>query len=251
MSIHQEVIVHSTKNYNLFHFLKENRPVSDKHLKQLEKVIKEDDRLQYHPILAKDVNGKLFITDGQHRYEIAKKLNKTLYYILDEGSKSNSLAGDQVQKSWKLLDYLHYYVSKKVKGYLEIEEMIKEYEIPLCSFFSIMGNNKFEASKKFKSGDANVPENIRDFVRDSYEIRAYLSGLDPEFKAIINRRDFIRAFYMFYKKYSKKDFEVLCKMMRGHFGGVLNRADTKTYLAHLVKIRNYWKHKKGRVKLDD
>lgn len=251
MSTHQEVIVHSTRNYNLFHFLKENRPVSEKHLKHLERIIKEDDRLLYHPILARNIDGRLFITDGQHRYEAAKKLNKTLYYIIDEGSSANSLAGDQTQKSWKLVDYLHYYVIKGIPEYIEIDRIIREYQIPLASVFSIMGNNRYDASRGFKNGTATVPTNIISFLRDSLEIRVHLSGLDPAFKDTLNRRDFIRAFYAFYKKYSARDFEALCKMMKRRFGEIPNRADTRTYLAHLVNLKNYWRHKKNRIRSDD
>ena len=230
--------IHSTTNYDKFKFLKRNRKTSDKHVQNLCEVMEKNDRLGYHPILVTEKDGSLFIRDGQHRFLSAKKLNKPIYYMIDNSSDLGSIVTDQTQRGWRISDFYHYHVTEKNPVFLRMQEMIECLQIPLASLYALLGSNQYELGKKFKKGDIKIPFGIKTFLEASHDVRKYLSEMSPEYKNTIERRDFIRAFFEAFLRCEEKGFKILCKRLSNHFGTLPNRADKTTYFNLLVQMRN-------------
>ena len=79
--------IHYTKDYHVFTYLKGNRDVVNKHVRDLSGEIETRD-LEI-PII---VNEKMEVCDGQHRLEAYKVLGKQVPYIIKEGLELEPMA---------------------------------------------------------------------------------------------------------------------------------------------------------------
>lgn len=114
--------IYLTKDYGRFDFYSQNRIPTDRHVERMKKSLEEFGFLPEHPITVIDEGGKLKITDGQHRFLAAKKLELPVYYVI---SKSADAAQDIIikhlySKTWAMEDFLHHYTSLRVKDYLTL-----------------------------------------------------------------------------------------------------------------------------------
>src|SRR5436309_3192914 len=75
--------VYETSNYEEFKFIIGNRTLSQLHVKELTKSIKQKNFLPQTPII---INSDCEIIDGQHRLLAAKTLQLPIYYIIHENS---------------------------------------------------------------------------------------------------------------------------------------------------------------------
>ena len=75
--------IEETVDYDKFSLIEGNRPFNKGLLLTLEEsIVEEGNYLADNPII---VNERLEIIDGQHRWNIAKKLHLPLYYIISNG----------------------------------------------------------------------------------------------------------------------------------------------------------------------
>lgn len=102
-------------DYSKFNLISGNRPVQ---VKELLESIQEKNLLESHPIL---VTKDFEIIDGQHRLECARILRVPIYYIVDENLDEDDIPRCQVQKNWKVDNFLEFY-----KRYKPDYEFVKE-----------------------------------------------------------------------------------------------------------------------------
>ena len=74
-------MIQKTKDYEMFKFRDDNRPLSQPHLKALIDSIKSKNLLEMRPI---QVNAQFEVIDGQHRIAAAKALGVDIYYQVEE-----------------------------------------------------------------------------------------------------------------------------------------------------------------------
>ena len=90
--------VRSTKNYDLFKYLPENRAIHKSHVKKLEDSIRQQNLLSVNPIV---LDKNMFILDGQHRLEACKNMDIPVFYtVLSEDCDHTSLFLLQQSKLW-------------------------------------------------------------------------------------------------------------------------------------------------------
>jgi hypothetical protein len=119
--------IKSSTNYSQFSFIPGNRNLSRGHLRKLSASIVEENLLAQHPII---VNERLQIIDGQHRFEVAKLHNLTVYYIIsDVVSAFKEISLSQIQKPWKLDDFVNMYVYLDNDNYKQLKDFSSKYQI--------------------------------------------------------------------------------------------------------------------------
>lgn len=97
--------INKTNNYELFKFYKQNRAITNN--KNLFNSIKTNDLTAYNPII---VNEDFYIIDGQHRFDVCRKLNKPIYYVIKSNEYDDNELMDSLnksQKSWRFEDRIH------------------------------------------------------------------------------------------------------------------------------------------------
>ena len=139
-----------TKFYDMFKFKKENREVNYNKVLSLKSKLLEDGR-QIMPIIC---NSNMEIIDGQHRFEALKELNWEISYYIDDAITSKDLISiNNTQKSWGLLDFIHFYASSGDETYKKLEKICNEYDgIPLKAILVAI-SSKYIKEYKIKSGE--------------------------------------------------------------------------------------------------
>lgn len=114
----------STKDYHIFKKNEANREIDAPNLKKLTNSIKVQNMLEYRPIT---VDKNLYIIDGQHRLEAAKVLGIPIFYQINRESEDiDMILLNNTQKSWKMQDYVNYYIKKGYPEYTKFQEYARK-----------------------------------------------------------------------------------------------------------------------------
>ena len=120
--------LNETTNYDLFKMYDENRDVNLKKVRDYKKSIKEEGLKQ--PINVKAKNGKLYITDGQHRYIALKELGYHIIYIIDFDKKSDSQDIITINSNRQNTDtkaYIKFYAQQGYEEYVKLQNLYDKY----------------------------------------------------------------------------------------------------------------------------
>lgn len=148
----------NSKNYDWFKFLSNNRKISERHIKELEKEFDRDGNItEVSPIT---VNKHGFIMDGQHRFLICQKRELPVFYIEVDARKELTPAMNSKQKAWSAMDYVEFYAAYK-QEYELLRRFIRDNDItyPLASAVIFAGENRrFASNRRLKDGTLEVKE---------------------------------------------------------------------------------------------
>lgn len=148
MNKNTEGRVKVTDEYNLFSFANGNRGINPKHVKELRHSI-ESIGVIPSPII---VNEKMEIIDGQHRFEACRMLNKPVYYLVIAGTTmKHAAAMNANNKSWRLEDFLDYYVNEGLPDYVFVKRMTNLSSLSLAMILRILGIQDMDS---FRNGTA-------------------------------------------------------------------------------------------------
>jgi len=143
--------IYYTKDYHIFTYLKGNRDVVNKHVKDLSGEIENRD-LEI-PII---VNEKMEVCDGQHRLEAYKVLGKAVPYIIKEGLELNDIRKlNSVNRKWTMQEYLMSHCKLEVPDYMSLEWFVRTYGFSVTDSLAMLNGkgycNGFDM-QSFKEG---------------------------------------------------------------------------------------------------
>ena len=116
-------VLYNTQNYEQFNYIDVNRDISKTHVLQLATKIRKKNLLHLSPMI---VNGNMDVFDGQHRLGAAQMLNTPIYYLFDPDiTHEDIITLNSTSNSWKPLDYLKYYTTKKIPSYIKLSGFLK------------------------------------------------------------------------------------------------------------------------------
>lgn len=155
--------VFESTDYKKFSFLKGNRSIDQVNLNNLENSMKR--KHLETPLL---VNTEFQIIDGQHRFEVCKKLNLPIYYIQKEGYGTiETKLLNTASKKWSLADYLVGYCDLGFVKYLELNDFISQTGLGLAEarLFIDLGNSTRKLTLDFRTGNLDIKN-----IKRSYEL---------------------------------------------------------------------------------
>jgi hypothetical protein len=228
---------YETSDYALFSFKKGNRVVMDAHVSFLVSAMKEEDLHYYDPI---EVNKKMEIEDGQHRFLARQRLKLPVYYFL----KNGECTIDQIQKlntgrrNWKYSDILNTQCVKGNKDYLLIREFMKIHEVTLNTAIHLID---CKAEKSDKSAKRQVAFRDGVFrVKDINKAGDRIKMLKEIGKHYPNwqRRSFIIAMNRIFDMPVYKHKKMLEKLQY-QSKKMVDCTDTTMYIKMMEDIYNY------------
>lgn len=118
-------VYYSTTEYEKFSLIYFNREISEEEVQLIIKAIEEGKNyLRVFPIV---VNSKFEITDGQHRYRAAERLELPLYYIVDDDFvMEDAIAANTVTTNWTTKEYMNSYAKKGFPEYIKLRNFYLE-----------------------------------------------------------------------------------------------------------------------------
>lgn len=144
----------STRNYRLFKFSDENRPLNLARHKRLRESMQAYGFLRSFPaVCVRSDNKELVVKDGQHRIAFAEELGLPVHYIVEsvdfDVAKINC-----TPKSWTPRDYAEKYAKEGVGEYQEGLLFADRHQLPIGLAFAILADtNTFgNISRAFEEG---------------------------------------------------------------------------------------------------
>lgn len=165
--------------YDNFKKLPGNRSLHEKNLNELTQSIKTQNHLYLHPII---VNTDMYVIDGQHRLEVAKRLGIPIYYIISGESNDKDIYNHLVsvnvnQKKWSLEDFFHLYAEKYENShYKEFLNLMSQLGLrPKGVIGLLYGHQTTKLINEMKKGELKMPENQK---QSKHIINSYLAFKD-------------------------------------------------------------------------
>lgn len=175
--------VYSTTNYQQFKFIPSNRDLRLPHIEELKESIK------HHPLDKPiDVNERMEIIDGQHRYYAWQELNMPILYIVHRGwgAKEVPILNTN-QKNWNPSDFVKMYTDLGNANYAQYKEFSDRYG------FNHGANMLLLSGHQMAGGKHGIN---RKFVDGKFEVRKWMWA-NITAKQIIE----LKEFYQGYKRY--------------------------------------------------
>lgn len=148
--------VKTTNDYTIFEVDSSNRGLSIPHVNKLRRSMYQHGFLKSFPIsCVKGSNGKLIVTDGQHRLQAAILLGLEIAYVIEEVSVDPSVIPSQ--KRWDLTDYLARHATAGKQTYVEILRVAQYYGVSNRTAAGLLMNDiSNNRNNEFKSGNAEI-----------------------------------------------------------------------------------------------
>ena len=237
---------YSTKDYDLFEELPENRDASKMrpHQKRIGESMQRHGFMYFRPLLVvKGDNGKLKIIDGQNRFREAKKQDiEVVYEILDE--VSNKLLIDlQAAKDWRAEDYVHNYVTtgeSESMTYLNwLQGLYPKMGHPViaCLLEGDMTSGSGQGVLSIREGKIKINHKETTEATLAFLNTMYNSPLPERIKREIWKRPFAKAVYILKRNGDFDDRRLLDKMT-AHHNRILLQNSMFNWFVHLEELYN-------------
>lgn len=158
-----------TSEYDKFDLMKENREISESHVKRQMRGLEKHGWIIDQPMqVVRSTSGKWLIVDGQHRFLAAKKLGIPVIYIVKP--ETDYYQAIQVQhaynKPWTTKDYLEHWCARGREPYLYLADFINRHELPIGSAIAIITDSINQLKSGSISAKSLKSSNIRDCFKD-------------------------------------------------------------------------------------
>jgi len=180
--------IFETKDYTIFKFRKENRPIIPNHVKKLAKRMSERGWLSTSVVT---INGNGDIIDGQNRVTAAMSVGCPVRYKVVKGAGSDEMTEmNTLQKNWSPFDHLHKYVVKGIPSYVTFDKFVNDYPMFKYTEIGMFLTNSLSGVKRdtFESGQYVVKSE-----KKGREWADNILQLKPYFEKYYNKSIFVRA----------------------------------------------------------
>nr|WP_299385558.1 ParB/RepB/Spo0J family partition protein [Allomuricauda sp.] len=154
--------IYRSTDYERFHLINGNRNIVPK---KVEKIVgdveKGLDLFPFCPIIVCEVDGKLNIIDGQHRFKASRELKKPIYYVVAENISIRDIARmNNNTDKWKFNDFMDCYIKLGMGDYVVLRDFIRKYRVNHAPALALLANGSAVTAKgvseKFKDGEFKV-----------------------------------------------------------------------------------------------
>jgi hypothetical protein len=229
--------IQQSKKYEQFENIIGNRVLS---VSKIDKICNDVNAgfnmLPYCPIVVSENElGFFHIIDGQHRFEVSKKTNNPVYYVV-----CNTLSLKQIAQlnsrgdKWKANDFLNCYINLGIEDYKILKEFMKAHDTNIKLSIDLLMYNKHteKSTDDFQSGDFRVK-----FME---EVTMLVELTESIFKRYAFSRDryLIGAVQIIAKK-GKCDFEKLKQKISSAPNLMDKHGDVKNYIYNIERVYNH------------
>jgi DNA-binding Lrp family transcriptional regulator len=187
--------IYKTTNYSMFKFRKDNRTISEGHVRNLSQKMKEKGWIAGSYAV---INERGEIIDGQHRITAAIKANVPVFYTIESKTSFDNIQDlNQGQKNWTKGDHIHGWVIKENENYVTLDRYLKKFpEFKLTEMLMFLNNTSKSVTKEeFENGEFKVRSlNVANQWINNFQ------KLEPYFEKGYSKSIFVRAMLRVMKK---------------------------------------------------
>lgn len=237
--------IQGTKEYGLFKFRKDNRPIIPSNLKHIEESINKENLLHTKPIL---VNENFEVIDGQHRLLVAKKMNIPIYYSVQKNLSDDTLIRlNHCQKQWIMANYLDFYVSRDNEDYIKLKNFWQFSGLRLNQVFALfdLSCRKAGSDNGFREGKFKFPKNEKlfyDIVMKVKQFFEYIKHLPITPRSFLGTSAFMHGLRSFLMQ-DDVDFDYFMRKLQTHWPKLRPEATAQAYFSFFQKVHTSGRHK--------
>jgi hypothetical protein len=250
----------STKNYDIFKFMANNRQIDKNHVNQLANSLKVCNMMEDEPILVDD---KFFVQDGQHRILAAKQVDETVWYKVIAPLTAEELIAKQTSKTWTVQDFFHHFLTARHPEYIKINSIMNDYDLTLNQAMLFIDRIKTEKNPSKKMSNSRSirrgsfkcmePEFIRFTIEKVNELREIIKNYNITYNgsfAWLQSQMFMRALLNIFRN-PDVDFDTLIKKIPFKSAMIGPRANHRQYVEMWVDVYNFRNRKPISTKIGD
>lgn len=236
-----------TTDYNQFKLVKGNRNLNDSNLKMIMRSVLEMNLLAQNPI---QVNENMEIIDGQHRLEVAKRLQVPIYYIVvDGGSLKDVIRLNAHRKSWSSDDYTNSYIKLGNNNYQILKDFMKQYKMRYIVTLSLLSGRYIYESGSGKKGSVMdvfrkgnfKPVNLKEAEEIANNLRVLANYCDDD---CWKERAFVSSFQ---HTLVSVPFQELVRQFDKSKIRFIHKKNTRSYLREFEEVVNHGKREAIRL----
>lgn len=225
-----------SSDYSVFTTINGNRNINRKKVEKLVEDVKSGfNLLPYCPILVMEVEDKLAIIDGQHRFENSVECKEPVYYLI-----KNDISIQQIAKmnsrgqKWTINDFLNCYSRLGIQDYVTLGEISREFKISISTISGLLmkDNVKVKCKEEFESGEFKA-----NHVESTKELLTLTDELFGQYR-FSKDRYLIGALQAIIKA-GKCDLDVLRDKIKQNPMGMDKLGDLKNYIYNIERVYNY------------
>jgi hypothetical protein len=227
--------VQTTTNYNLFSPLDGNRTKNELHIKRLEKSMSEN--YLFTVII---VNEQMQIIDGQHRFEVIKKLGLPLNYIVCQNYGLHEVQTlNQNTKNWTADDFMDGYADMGLEDYKLYRSFKKKYGFGHTETRAMLGSwEGGSTTEKFNNGDFKV----KDYKR-ACDIAEKVISTKKYYPIGCKRRTYVLALVYLFRN-PAFDFSEFMSKLNIQPSALVDCTTSTKYIELIEQIYNYKRREK-------
>lgn len=229
--------IQQTKDYSKFDTITGNRNINEKKVSRICADIQDGlNLLPYCPVMVYEANGKLNLVDGQHRFNVSKKLGLPVYYVVCQEISLQQIATiNSKQDKWTARDFLKCYIKLGNEHYVTLDKILKEYKLQISTAYEMLLNRtpiNRKGAESFKDGTFEVrylkeTREILDLARDIFG--RYIFTYD---------RHLLGALIRIQQK-GKCDFKVLKEKISTAPNLMDKQSTVKNYIYNIERVYNH------------
>jgi hypothetical protein len=227
--------IKSSNDYSKFESIIGNRRLNASKIEKICADVKNGfNMLPYAPIIVSDDRSKFLIVDGQHRFEVSKKLNEPVYYVVCDDITLQQIAilNSRADK-WRAIDFLNCYVSLGITDYVILRDFMNKHKtnIKLSTDLLMFNSVKASSTEAFQSGKFEC--------KYFDEAEAIVELTDSLFDLFVFSKDryLIGAVQEIQNK-GVADLDRLKTKIRSKRNMMFRQTDVKNYILNIEKIYN-------------
>ncbi len=177
--------IYFTREYNRFKKIQGNRNLN---LKKIDKIIADIQQgfnmLEYCPII---VDKEMNVIDGQHRLQVAMKIESNIWYVIADSKKLIEIAKLNTNtERWKPKDFINCYCEVGINDYKVLRDFLVKYKFPISLTLSLLESGKYveggvsdSATTRFENGQFKCKnlknaEKLADLVHQYKDFTGFL-----------------------------------------------------------------------------
>jgi hypothetical protein len=230
--------IQTTKNYNQFASITGNRNLNSG---KIDKIVTDVNAgfnmLPYYPIIVfKD--GDLYrIIDGQHRFEVSKKTDNDVHFVVCENITLKQIATlNSRGEKWKPTDFMNCYIKLGLSDYEEVLYIMQQYKIniklavDLLMYYKHHGGQN--SSETFQDGNFKC-----NFKKETIELLDLVQSIFGRYRFCFDR--YLVGAVLKLQEVGKCDFVELQAKVSMAPMSMDKQADLKSYLNNIEQVYNF------------
>lgn len=238
--------IYVTSDYSIFKRSGDNRNIRANWVNQLAKSMKMNGFYPDSPI---EVNEKMTILDGHHRFEAAQLAGVPVYYFIDKTPGSDfekMMRKNEMVHVWQKGDSLPGLAARKYKSYVVLNRFVARFpDFRLTEQIMFLNNAANDANKlKFTRGqwEHNNEATANEWAKNVMELKPY-------FKQGYNKSIFVRAMIDIFAKHPEFKFNEFLHRVKMR-PDMIHMCGTKDHYKEMIEnIYNYRRNAKAKVNL--